>query len=203
MKIVHTEFLIKAGAFPSSREWKTIERDVQHAIKAIVWPKGSRLFTIYPQSGKKRGEGNGVKPIKDAFCFWLKQKGWALETRLTIAGKKNPGPVDATKRLNDDRFFAAEWETGNISSSHRSLNKMALGIKRGILKGGILVLPTRRLYSYLTDRVGNFEEIEPYFDLWRSVVCADGILAVIAVEYDAVSNKVARIKKGTDGRALI
>jgi hypothetical protein len=203
MKIVHTEYLIKAGTFPSSREWKTIERDVQQAIKAIVWPKGSRLFTIYPQSGKKRGEGNGVKPIKDAFCLRLKQKGWELETRLPIARRKNPGPMDATKQLTEDQFFAAEWETGNISSSHRSLNKMALGIKRGILKGGILILPTRRLYSYLTDRVGNFEEIEPYFDLWRSVACADGILAIIAVEYDAASNKVPRIKKGTDGRALI
>lgn len=80
---------------------------------------------------------------------------------------------------------------------------MALGIKKGILKGGVLILPTRRLYSYLTDRVGNYEEIEPYFDLWRSVACADGILAVIAVEHDATSNKVPRIKKGTDGRALI
>jgi len=203
MKIVQTEFLIKAGAFPLSQEWKTIERDIMQAIKAIVWPKGSRLFTIYPQSGKKRGEGNGVKPIKDAFCLKLKQKGWGLETRLRIAERKNPGPMDATKRLKEGQSFAAEWETGNVSSSHRALNKMALGIKRGILKGGILILPTRHLYAYLTDRIGNFEEIEPYFDLWRSLSCADGILAVIAVEHNAISNKVPRIRKGTDGRALI
>jgi hypothetical protein len=80
---------------------------------------------------------------------------------------------------------------------------MALGIKRKILKGGVLVLPTRQLYAYLTDRVGNFEEIEPYFDLWRSIACEDGLLAVIAVEHDRTSDKVPRIKKGTDGRALI
>ncbi|MBI3610907.1 MAG: restriction endonuclease [Nitrospirae bacterium] len=198
MKIVHTEYLIKAGTFPSSRDWKTIERDVRQAIKAVVWPKGSRLFTIYPQR-----KGNGVKPIKDAFCLRLKQKGWELETRLPFATRKKPGPMDATKQLSKDQFFAAEWETGNISSSHRALNKMALGIKGGILKGGVLILPTRRLYSYLTDRAGNFEEIEPYFDLWRSVTCADGILAVIVVEHDATSYKVPRIKKGTDGRGLI
>jgi Restriction endonuclease BamHI len=203
MKIVKTEYLIQAGSFPRSTEWGTLHNDIQQAIKAIVWPPKKRLFTIFPESGKKRGKGNGVKPIKDAFCLKLKQKGWNLETRLTIAKRKNPGPIDATKELSNGQFFAAEWETGNISSTHRALNKMALGIKRGILKGGVLVLPTRNLYSYLTDRVGNFEEIEPYFDLWRSIRCEDGILAVIAVEHDATSNKVPRIKKGTDGRALI
>ena len=151
-----------------SKEWRAIEEDIQQAIKSIVWPVGKRSFTIFPQSGKKRGEGNGVKPIKDAFCLKLNKKGWNLQTRLTIANRKTPGPIDATKQLSGGQFFAAEWETGNISSSHRALNKMALGIKREQLKGGILVLPTRNLYFYLTDRVGSFEEIEPYFDLWRS-----------------------------------
>jgi hypothetical protein len=203
MKIVRTEFLIRAGTFPNSREWETIEAEILQAIRLIVWPPHTRSFTIFPQSGKKRGEGNGVKPIKGAFCLRLKRKGWALETRLSVATRKNPGPIDATKQLGKGQFFAVEWETGNVSSSHRALNKMALGIIKGILKGGILVLPTRHLYSYLTDRVGNFEEIEPYFDLWRSISCADGILAVIAVEHDGTSNKVPRITKGTDGRALI
>lgn len=203
MKIVQTEFLIKTGRFPSSQEWKNIEEDIEEAIETIVWPPGKHLFTIFPESGKKRGKGNGVKPIKDAFCLKLKEKGWNLETRLPITKRKNPGPIDATKQLSRDHFFAAEWETGNISSSHRALNKMALGIKRKILKGGILILPTRRLYNYLTDRVGNLEEIEPYFDLWRSIKCEDGVLAVIAVEFDATSKEVPRIKKGTDGRALI
>ncbi len=203
MKVVRTEFLIKAGTFPDSREWKVIEADLLQAIRSIVWPPHKRTFTIFPQSGKKRGEGNGVKPIKDAFCLKLKQKGWDPETRPPVISTSNPGPIDATKELRNGQFFAAEWETGNISSSHRALNKMALGIKRGILKGGVLVLPTRKLYAYLTDRVGNFEEIEPYFDLWRSIPCEDGLLAVIAVEHDATSNRVPRIKKGTDGRAFI
>lgn len=203
MKIVHTEFLIKAGRFPDSHEWKVIEADILQAIRSIVWPSHKRSFTIFPESGKKRGKGNGVKPIKDAFCLKLKQKGWDHETRLSVVKRKNPGPIDATKKLSGGQFFAAEWETGNISSSHRALNKMALGIKRKILKGGVLVLPTRKLYSYLTDRVGNFEEIEPYFDLWRSIACEDGLLAVIAVEHDGTSKDVPRIRKGTDGRALI
>jgi len=203
MKLVRTEFLIRAGAFPDSRGWKVIETEIHKAIRSIVWPPHKRLFTIFPQSGKKRGQGNGVKPIKEAFCLKLKQNGWALEVRLPLAVRRNPGAIDAIKQLSENQFFAAEWETGNISSSHRALNKMALGIKQGILKGGVLVVPTRRLYVYLTDRVGNFEEIEPYFDLWRSVSCKDGLLAVIAVEHDGTSDKVPRITKGTDGRALI
>jgi hypothetical protein len=36
-----------------------------------------------------------------------------------------------------------------ISSSHRALNKMVMGILNGTLIGGALVLPTRELYNYL------------------------------------------------------
>ena len=99
--------------------------------------------------------------------------------------------------------MAIEWETGNISSSHRSLNKMALGLMRGTIAAGILVVPSRELYRYLTDRVGNMQELEPYLDLWKSIPCTfGGILQVIAIEHDSTSTKVPRILKGTDGRAL-
>ena len=101
-----------------------------------------------------------------------------------------------------NRLFCLEWETGNISSSHRALNKMALGIMKGMLIGGALVLPTRAMYKYLTDRVGNFAEIEPYFPLWKALRVEAGLLMVIAIEHDAVSDSSPRIPKGTDGRAL-
>ena len=64
------------------------------------------------------------------------------------------------------------------------------------------VVPTRNLYKYLTDRVGNIDEIDPYFDLWRCVPCSEGVLEVVVVEHDAESLDVPRISKGTDGRAL-
>ena len=82
------------------------------------------------------------------------------------------------------------------------MNKMAMGLMAGKLSGGVLVLPTRALYSFLTDRVGNYRELEPYFELWSSLPIESGCLAVIAVEHDAVSTDVPRIKKGTDGWAL-
>ena len=74
-----------------------------------------------------------------------------------------------------DKFYAVEWETGNISSSHRALNKMAIGIGDGILLGGTLVLPNRNLYNYLTDRIGNYEELLPYFPMYQVIKPENGI----------------------------
>jgi hypothetical protein len=109
--------------------------------------------------------------------------------------------MDATYPVGN-RLFCVEWETGNISSSHRAVNKMALGILKKVLIGGVLILPTRAMYKYLTDRVGNFPELEPYFPLWQALKVEEGLLAIIAIEHDAVSQSVPRIPKGTNGRAL-
>jgi Restriction endonuclease BamHI len=100
-----------------------------------------------------------------------------------------------------DKYFALEWETGNISSTHRSLTRMALGLTNGALIGGMLILPTRALYNYLTDRVGNYREIEPYFPLWRSIKIDEGFFGVMAIEHDTTDKNSPRIKKGTNGRA--
>lgn len=201
MKIVHTEYIISAGQFPDSKEWGLIEQDIHSAIKSIQWPLGSGSFTLYEESGKQRGKGNGVKPIKLACMERLKGLGWKLESPVDIATVKRPGPMDATCQVKN-KLFCVEWETGNISSSHRAINKMALGIIKDVLIGGALILPTRNMYNYLTDRVGNYPEIEPYFPLWKSIQVKEGVLAVIAIEYDSVSRNVPRIPKGTDGRAL-
>ena len=132
----------------------------------------------------------------------LNRHGWDLETPVDIATVKRPGPIDATYKI-ENKLFAVEWETGNLSSSHRAVNKMALGILKGLLIGGILILPTREFYQYLTDRVGNFKELEPYFPMWKALVCDEGFLAIIAVEHDDASTDVPRIPKGTNGRHLV
>lgn len=203
MKLVHTEVLVSAGTFATSKEWRTIQDEIAVAVNSVKWPEGSRDFTIHPQSGRKRGEGNGVRPIKEAFQFTLQEQfGWALEYRMPLVEGLRSGPIDAV-RMTKFGPFGVEWETGNISSSHRSLNRLALGIMQGNLVGGTLVLPTRKLYQYLTDRVGNYREIAPYFPLWKSICNRLGVLTVIAVEHDHTSIAVPRIEKGTDGRALI
>lgn len=202
MKTIHIETLISKGVFPESSEWRMIREQIASGILAVQWPLGSGSFTIYPQSGKKRGEGNGVKPIKDAMMASLRRAGWQLEAKLDIATVKKPGALDAVT-CTPQGYFAVEWETGNISSSHRALNKMALGILHRKLIGGVLVVPSRTMYQYLTDRVGNWAELEPYLDLWKSIPCNEGLLQIVVVEHDATSIHAPRILKGTDGRAMV
>jgi hypothetical protein len=200
MRIVEHETLISAGAFPDSDECKALISTVRHAIESMVWPPGADSFTLFEQSGKKRGEGNGVKPIKAIFMTKLEKLGWSLETEIDIATLRRPGPIDASIPCKG-RLFCVEWETGNVSSSHRALNKLSLGLLHEVVGGGILILPTRTMYRYLTDRVGNYSEIAPYFPLWRALPVEDGYLAVIAIEHDRLSKSVRRFPKGTDGRA--
>lgn len=202
MKITHIETLISRGDFALSKEWATLRKNILNEISKIDWPPGSGKFTIYPESGKKRNEGNGVKIIKDGFVHRLISLGWEKEKPLDIATNKRPGNLDLVHHLGD-ATIAIEWETGNISSSHRSLNKMALGMLKRVLTVGILIVPSRKLYQYLTDRVGNFDELEPYVDLWKAIQIAIGVLEIFVIEQDAESKKVPRIPKGTDGRSLV
>jgi hypothetical protein len=62
-----------------------------------------------------------------------------------------------------------EWETGNISSSHRSMNKLCLVMLADLIDMGVVILPSRQLYPHLTDRIGNWEELSPYLSLWHHV----------------------------------
>jgi hypothetical protein len=190
VKIVRVELALAVGPFAGSDAWRKIEREVRKSIAAVDWPPGSGSFTLHDQSGKKRGEGSGVKPIKAKCMENLERLGWKLEDQR----------IDATKVVGERRF-AVEWETGNISSSHRSMNRMALGMLKDTLFGGLVILPTRAMALYLTDRVGNFEELAPYFPLWAALPVKEGVLGVVSIEHDAVSKKSPRIPKGTDGRA--
>lgn len=201
MKITHVETLIATGDFAVSKRWKTVRSKLHRAIKAVDWSPGSKKFTIYPQSGKKRGEGNGVKPIKNECISQLLAQGWSTETQFEDENLSTLGGLDATL-LTRDGLVAMEWETGNISSSHRALNKMALCLLRNQLVAATLVVPSRRLYRFLTDRIGNYSELEPYVDLWRSIPCTNGVLEIVVIEHDAESTSVPRIPKGTDGRSL-
>src|SRR6516162_5754472 len=72
-----------------------------------------------------------------------------MEGPARYGGKRNPGKFDAMLETKSGPIVL-EWETGNISSSHRSLNKMALGITRGEILGGILVVPSRAFAQYQT-----------------------------------------------------
>lgn len=203
MKIVDEITLISKGAFANSKELQTAMVHIREAIATISWPEGTDGFYLNPSSkGKGRGQGNGVKPIKDACITYLKGKGWQDELRVRSHGVAGTGPLDAVLTLPQG-LFALEWETGNISSSHRALNKMCLGVMRGELIGGILVLPSAKLYPFLTDRVGNIRELVPYLPFWSSTPVKEGYLGLIVIEHDGEKDGSPRIPKGTDGRALL
>lgn len=202
MKIVETYDVFSVGSFPESEEWEELSRQVKQAIRATDWPHGSGRFTIYPESGKKRGKGNGVVPIKIPCMKYLKQSGWLTEKLPPLnKGVIRPGDLDALFRCRQG-FIGFEWETGNISSSHRAINKLLLTMQLGGLVAGFLVVPSDGLKGFLTDRIGNIGELRPYLPLWSSLPIQEGILRIEVVEHDATSFDVPKIPKGTDGRAL-
>lgn len=158
---------------------------------------------------------NGVKPIRNQFRTILASRGWKAEHTLSLApyfkqlrdeaepsffsryppsqeqvefGNLNESVGDFDFWFQTDSGFrtVVEWETGNISSSHRSLNKMCLALLGGLADAGVLVVPSVRLYPHLTDRIGNIRELQPYFYFWKKIgsLAGSGLLAVIEVEHD-------------------
>lgn len=201
MRIVERCDILSKGRFSTSKVWRRACADVDKAILVTDWPHGSGKFTIYPESGKKTGKGNGVLPIKEPCIAELKELGWVTEDLPKIErGILGTGDLDAIFG-SEAGYIGFEWETGNISSSHRAINKLLLTLQMGGIKGGILVVPSDNLKPFLTDRIGNIGELRPYFLLWRTIQLDDGILRIVVVEHDATSTSVPRIPKGTDGWA--
>jgi hypothetical protein len=202
MKLVRKEILVELGGISESSEWKTAESEIESAIRDVKWPMGSGLFTLFSGRGSEMRHKNGVVPIKKMFLDRLSRMGWGQEVPFDKTADISPGDFDVS-RVIGGRAFCVEWETGNISSSHRSMNKMVLALMYGLMTGGVLVLPSRELYRHLTDRIGNFEELRPYLPLWRRVEGIEsGLLAIFVVEHDGLSPTVLLIPKGTDGWAL-
>ena len=107
--------------------------------------------------------------------------------------------------MRDGHYVAFEWETGNISSSHRALNKLVLGLIHRAITGCFLVVRSRALYPYLTERIGNMDELRAYLPLWNaaSATVGEAALRIYAVEHDRTDESVPPIPKGTDGNALV
>jgi hypothetical protein len=213
MKIIRVDTLVSKGRFAESAQWVKLRKQAHAAVRGAEWPIGSGKFTIYPESGKERGKGNGVTPIKNFTVRKLvgdkpsyrmlgraPTNEWVAECPWPVGERVRPGNMDVAY-VWPGGMVCLEWETGNVSSSHRSLNKMCLGLIRGSLKAGMLVVPSRALYRFLTDRIGNVDELEPYYELWKATPCREGVLEIIVIEHDATSTSVPRIPKGKDGRA--
>ncbi len=179
MRVDRTRTLIQEGSVLSRGAFSDVHGDVVDAVDSVRWPPGADQFVVLP-----RKNANGVNPITEQFESALDEtEGWESTGRKhfkTVLEQRDllDQAVDALSDYCGDpvdfvsspwfdavgpvthggtsELAAVEWETGNISSSHRSLNRLALGLAAGVLTVGIVVLPTRALYEYLTDRVGNY-----------------------------------------------
>ncbi|SDJ19920.1 hypothetical protein [Proteiniclasticum ruminis] len=202
MKINHILPLVNINNTFNDIRVQSMLEILQLRITQMEHPLGSKLFHLNPIR-----QGNGVKTIKDTLMKSLTSDGWVLEHRLDLSvTQRKPGPIDAVLPLNDgsSKYIAIEWETGNISSSHRAVNKLVSGLLTEKILCGVLILPSSEMYRYLTDRVGNFDELQPYFQVWSKAnyPVEEGCIVVIEVEHDLLSTDVPLLAKGTDGRAL-
>lgn len=193
MKLKNVNYVFSCDSNLQNPEFIQAYSEISYAISEVTWP-GSNFFTINPTK-----KGNGVKPIKSQCMKHLESCKWAIESRLSFGEGINPGPLDASKKLSDGRIIAFEWETGNISSSHRAINKMLLGMVNGYIAIGVLVLPSREMYTYLTDRIGNYQELSPYFPVFSYRPLPGCSLIVMEIEHDSVDTSVPLIPKGFDG----
>jgi len=129
-----------------------------------------------------------------------------LEAAISEALNESVGDFDFWFQTKSNFKTVVEWETGNISSSHRSLNKMCLALMGGIVDAGVLIAPSKFLYAHLTDRIGNIRELQPYFYFWNRVgtLVNRGLLAVMEVEQDELfkSNDLRDfVSMGEDGNS--
>lgn len=143
---------------------------------------------------------NGVVPIKEK-CYEILEERfyWFREKPLAYFQNdvKKGGPIDVYKEFVSgiDIFrVGLEFETGNISSAHRSLNKLCVGVKKHELDMAILMMPIKRMSFYLTDRVSNYEELEPYFILLNDVP-----FIVFGFDAEKYSPNAPILPKGKDG----
>jgi len=171
--------------------------EIKNAICSVTWPSDSQIFSI----NNSQKNCNGVVPIKDP-CYQCLEYTyqWFREKPLEVLKneKQKGGPIDVYKEFLDkdgSKFrVGLEFETGNISSAHRSLNKLILGLNRKELDLAAILLPVKALAYYLTDRVANYEELEPYFEITNKLP-----FVFIGFNADTFDNKVAFIPKGKDG----
>jgi hypothetical protein len=181
MKIVKVYTLKSRGAYANSDHWRATRNQIHDAIRRCEWPIGSGSFTIYPESGKARGKGNGVKPIRNRFVESLRTEGWTIEGKAKNVLDERLGDFDAVL-AGPEKPIAVEWEKGDISSPHLSVNILMLLLKARAISAGVLVIPSRKLCVHLPSRNGCIDEIEPYFSLWKSMRCREGILEIVVIE---------------------
>ncbi|MFM9968363.1 MAG: hypothetical protein ACKVQK_08200 [Burkholderiales bacterium] len=228
MKWLRTLILFDQGGVSSSTGWKAIHESYIRSIQSIDFPEGTHSLTLRRKGKRPDGQWdrNGVGFLRRRFLdHMVSNEGWRSEVGFDLGKKRTPptvqlypgpekyqeeitsefGGFDFVTVTPDGTHVAIEWETGNISSSHRSMNKLAIALSEGRIHAGVLIVPSRDLYAHLTDRIGNIGELSGYLSLWKSLESSvtRGLLAISVVEHDGLTSdtKIPYLKGGTDGRA--
>jgi hypothetical protein len=227
MKWCRTLVLFSAGGVVSSEDWRTVHESYVRSIQSIDYPAGSGTLTLKKKKQLPNGQWqrNGVTFLRKQFLNHIVGvEGWHPEGNVKVVGKPPPpitlypsmgkhnepvtsefGGFDLVTTAPGGSRIAIEWETGNISSSHRSMNKLAIALESGVIEAGVLIVPSRALYEHLTDRIGNIGELSGYLRMWQSLgqSVQKGLLAVTVVEHDALtdSEDAPYLVVGKDGRA--
>ena len=228
MKWLRTLVLFDKGDVINSTDWNDLHESYMRSIQSIDFPDGSGSLTLKRKARdeKKIIKRNGVGYLRTRFLRHLKTtEGWEAEGTVDLSrDREQPairlypsmeeyrepitsdfGGFDFVKAKGNGAQIAIEWETGNISSSHRSMNKLALALVNGIIDIGVLIVPSRNLYTHMTDRIGNIGELSGYLSMWESLKFGvdRGLLAITVVEHDHLTDDPAfpYLAVGNDGRA--
>lgn len=191
MKWCRTILVVNNGGAAESEDWRTLHDSYTRAIKSIDHPAGTKSLTLrkkYREQKSGAEKRNGVKYLRERFLQHMtNDEHWTAEAQGEIEIAQMPavlksypdmqshteevqsmfGGFDFLTRTKGGFRAAIEWETGNVSSSHRSLNKLVIALNASVINAGVLILPSRDLYEHLTDRVGNIQEVSPYLCLWQ------------------------------------
>lgn len=228
MKWLRTLVLFDKGDVISSPDWRDLHESYVRSIDSIDHPVGSGKLTLRRKARLPNGQWarNGVGYLRSRFLEHIRDvEGWEAEGAVDLRRDRVQPPIrlypslepyqepitsdfggfDLVTTGNTGLRIAIEWETGNISSSHRSMNKLAIALAAGIVQVGVLIVPSRGCYEHLTDRIGNIGELSGYLAMWESLKAGvnQGLLAISVVEHDALTDNPTfpYLKLGNDGRA--
>jgi hypothetical protein len=228
MKWLRTLVLFDRGDVISSSDWRKIHESYVRSIQSIDFPEGTLTLTLRRKVKRPDGQWNrnGVVYLKKRFLDHMVHKeGWHREVGFDLGKNRIPpdlrlypslepyrepitsdfGSFDFVTIAPHGMHVAIEWETGNISSSHRSMNKLAIALGTGKIHAGVLIVPSRALYEHLTDRIGNIGELSGYLSMWKNLEARveRGLLAISVVEHDFLTDEPTfpYLPAGNDGRA--
>jgi hypothetical protein len=228
MRWLRTLILFDQGDVISSSDWQALHESFVRSIESIDNPRGSGKLLLRRKARLANGQWarNGVGYLRTRFLEHIRDvEGWEAEGNVdlkrdreqpairlypSLEAYREPitsdfGGFDLVTVGDNGTQIAIEWETGNISSSHRSVNKLAIALGAGIVQVGVLILPSRRLYEHLTDRIGNISELSGYLSMWEGLksTVTRGLLAITVVEHDDLTDDdtFPFLTTGMDGRA--